>query len=335
MVNNKRVITLLALVSLTLIILAGCSTGGKKREVGGTNREITIATLKGPSSMGMIRMIDSLSNATPVKDDVSFKVLILNEPMQVRKMMLDGSADLAVLPTTMAALLYNKGLDYRLVSIPVWGTLFLFGNDTTINGWKDLKGKRVNIMAKGMTPDALFRYLLGKNGLDPDKDITLDYSFPTHIDLTNAVIAGKTTLGVVSEPYVSLAIEKNPNIRAIMDLNAEWEKVQGVHIAQTALICRNALLKSDPETIKQIEAAFSHSTEWVNTHLDSAAALIVKYGILPDTAVARSSIPRSNLKYRSASEIQSEISNYLNIFYKLNPEYTGGKLPDENFYYKK
>lgn len=89
--------------------------------------------------MGMIQMIDSLSSLS----DVSIKVEIFNEPnMQVRKMMIDSSADLAVIPTTMAALLYNRGLDYSIVAIPVWGTLYLFGRDSSVKSWKDLKGKQ-------------------------------------------------------------------------------------------------------------------------------------------------------------------------------------------------
>ncbi|MCI2083152.1 MAG: ABC transporter substrate-binding protein [Bacteroidales bacterium] len=309
-----------------LLALAGCGGGAGKR--GGS---VTIATLKGPSSMGMIQYIDSVDNAP----HSNVKVMILNEPMQVRKMMLDGTADFAVLPTTMAAVLYNKGLDYKMVSVPVWGTFYLFGNDSTVKGWDDLRGKRVNVMARGMTPDALFRYLLERNGLDPERDLTLDYSFPTHIDLANAVAAERVSLGVVSEPYVSLAMRKNNHIHIILDLNAEWNKVQGIPIAETAFIGKDSVLKSDAGFVKKLEAAYAYSTKWVNEHPDSAAVLMVKYGLLPDVATARSSIPRSNLEYVSARGIEREIGDYLNIFYELNPEFVGGKIPDENFYYEK
>ncbi len=46
-------------------------------------------------------------------------------------------------------------------------------------------------MARGMTPDVA-QYLLEKNGLDPQQDITLDYSF-SHIDLANLGAAGGRT----------------------------------------------------------------------------------------------------------------------------------------------
>ena len=84
--------------------------------------------------MGMIKFIDSLNHV----ENAGIEVEIVNEPIQVRKMMLDNKADFAVLPTTMAAITYNKGLEYKLIAIPVWGTLFLFGNDSTITDRKSV-----------------------------------------------------------------------------------------------------------------------------------------------------------------------------------------------------
>ncbi len=67
-------------------------------------------------------------------------------------------------------------------------------------------------MAWGMISDVLFQYLLKKNGIDPQKDITLDYSFPTHIDLANAAAAGRAELGVI-EPFKSLVIQNKQSAR--------------------------------------------------------------------------------------------------------------------------
>jgi NitT/TauT family transport system substrate-binding protein len=72
----------------------------------------------------------------------------------------------------------------------------------------------------------------------------------------------------------------------------------------------------------------------VNQHPDSAAALIVKYGILPEPEVAVNAIPGSNLKFKRADEVKKEIEDYLNVFYKLNPDIVGGKMPDEDFIYR-
>ena len=404
----------------TMLAASGCARGAKSG-----NAKYVIVTLRGPSSMGMVHMMDSLGKAS----HNPFDIQIVSEPMQARKMMIDGTADFAVLPTTMGAAMYTKGLGYRLVAVPVWGSLYLFGNDgrsesattlsqsndgggksaarlsqsndgggksaTTLSQsndggsesatrlsqsddggsessaaalWQsndggsvssaaaslgkersgksqanavrgvirsisDLRGRRIYVMAKGMTPDLLLRYLLKQNGIDPDKDVTLDYSFPTHIDLANAVAAGRAEIGVVSEPYVSMVIQKNPKVRAIIDLSAEWDKVQGVPIAETALLGKGSVLLGNPKMVEKLIAMYKSSSNWVNANPDSAARLIVRYGILQDTTAARMAIPRSNLRVEAAESIEQSVNDYLKVFYDMNPEAVGGKMPDKDFFY--
>ncbi|PKP38862.1 MAG: hypothetical protein CVT98_04485 [Bacteroidetes bacterium HGW-Bacteroidetes-15] len=309
---------------IAITILLGCVSNQKDNTA-----TFTIATLKGPSSMGMIKLIDSLVNI----EDKNFDIKVFNEPIQVRKMILDGTADFAILPTTMAALIYNKGLDYKVIAIPVWGTLYLFGSDSTITDWEQLRGKRVHVMAKGMTPDVLFRRLLEKNNLNPETDLILDYSFPTHIDLANAIAAKQASLGVISEPMVSLAMQKNKDIRPIFDLNHEWNRSLNMPIAQTALLVKGSIIKCNPLVVEQLLVGYQKSSEWVNLNPDSAANLIVKYNILPNFEVAFNAIPRSNLNFVRANAVQFQIEEYLRVFFEMNPDIVGGKIPDESFYF--
>lgn len=292
-------------------------------------QQIQIATLKGPSAMGMVRMIDSINQTKESK----IKITIYNEPIQVRKLMLEGEVDIAILPTTMGAILYNKGVPYMLAAIPVWGTLYLFGSDTSILNWDDLKGKKINLMAKGMTPDVLFKQLLVKNGIDPEQDVILDYSFPTHIDLANAVAANQVKLGVISEPMVSLVMRKNKTVHPIFDLNKEWQKVyDSIPLAQTAVLVRSKFASDNAKDLTKILGSYKLSTNWLNENHEKAAELIVKYNILPNKEVAQSSIPRSNLRFVEAYPIKNSIQDYLNVFFEMNPNIIGGKIPDNSFY---
>jgi len=219
------------------------------------------------------------------------------------------------------------------MAIPVWGTLYLFGQDSTIKNWEDLRGKKVYVMARGMIPDVLFRYLLIKNDIEPDKDITLDYSFPSHIDLANAVAAGRAELAVISEPLVSLVMKRNIKVSAIMDLNKEWALLQGTPIPQTALLGRGSFIDKDPVLAVKILSACDRSVAWVNSNPDSAAILIVKHNILPDIDVAKASIPRSNMNFMRADSISNEINDFFRVFFEMDPDIIGGKIPDEKFYY--
>jgi len=314
----------LALVFLIpVLILTGCHSGQVK-ETG-----VTFLALKGPSAMGMIYLIDSPGQILPEKLNIE----ILDEPMLIRARMLKDQPELAVLPLNMGAILYNKGMPYQVIAIPVWGTLYLFGSDTSIDSWQSLQNKRVFMMGKGTTPDIVFRYLLNFHGIKPDQDVILDYSYPTHIDLANAVAAGQAQLAVISEPLLSLARARNPSILQIMDLNAEWTRALpgSPEMPQTALMGRKDFIRDHPGWVRKISEAWSRSTQLVNLHPDQAAQRIVFHKILPDAAMAVNSIPRCNLKFRFGSELRPEIGQYLQVFFTFNPEAIGGKLPDEKF----
>jgi len=230
--------------------------------------------------------------------------------------------------------MYNKGLDYRLLAIPVWGSLYLAGTDTTVTRFTDLKGKRIFLMARGMTPDVLFRHLLLKNGINPDKDINLDYSFPTHIDLANAVKAGKASLAVISEPQLSLAMKLNPEVKRLLSLHDEWMRSEGTPIAETALMAGNNVIRNSRQVVEQLLKSYDLSTKWVVQHPDSAAELIVRFQILPDPKSALLAIPQINFKFVRADTIRQQVSDYFKVFYDMNPDIVGGKIPDENFFYR-
>lgn len=327
-IRNMRIFfLLLPALLLTLFGAArctSCGTGSGKTD----NGVLTLVTLRGPSAMGMVRVTDSLSRIR----HADVRVVMVNEPLQARKLMLEGRADMVLLPMTLAANTYNRGLDYTLAAVPVWGALYVYGQDTSITRLEDLKGKTVYVMARGMTPDVLFRYLLLEHDIDPEKDLTLDYRFPTHMDLAGAMAIGKAPLGVLSEPQASQVIQKNPDVSLLLDLNQEWTLALQAPMPQTAFLVHTASYKKHRDKIEAVLAACEASTRWVNDNQDSAAVLMVKHHILENKEVAVRAISGSGLHFVRATDIKTAIHDYLQVFYTLDPEIIGGQLPDEAFY---
>lgn len=315
------------LIAFIAFAIACCSSQG------GSNKKesVKIATLRGPSAMSMIKMIDEMDTL----QGKSAEFIIKNEPVQLRPLILQNKVDFAIVPTNMAAILYNKHHAYHVAAIPVWGTLYLFGSDTSISSWSDLRNKKIHLMAKGMTPDVMFRYLLDENGLNPNSDVKLDYSFPTHIELANAIASGKAELGVISEPMVSMVKQKNSSVHSLLSLNNEWKKITGLSIPQTSLLVNNKFAENNNEWVRQFLAEYKKSIEWVNNNPEQASELIVKHNILDNKQTAEKAIPACNIKYQDAREAKQTIVSYLEIFYNMNPDIVGGKIPDEKFYYKK
>jgi NitT/TauT family transport system substrate-binding protein len=310
---------------VTFLIGTGCT----RRPAGDS---VLFLTLKGPSAMSMVHLIDSSASLITER----LKIEIIDEPMMVRARMLKESPEFAVLPMNMAAILYNMGLPYQVIAVPVWGTLYLVGKGNDSIGWPDLKGRKIYLMGKGTTPDILFRYLLNSQGLDPDRDLQLDYSFPTHIDLANAVIAGKAPLAVISEPAASLALARNREIREVMDLNKEWAEAfpENPTLPQTAFVGRMDYIRDHPGNVRLICEAWARSEASVNENPAGAAGKIAACGILPDSSVAIMAIPRSNLAFRYASELKPMIAHYLHVLFTFKPDAIGGQMPDEKFIFE-
>lgn len=59
-----------------------------------------------------------------------------------------GEFDIAVVPTEIAAKLYNDGAGYQMASVNTGGYLYLLANGETITNFSDLKGKVVKIAGK-------------------------------------------------------------------------------------------------------------------------------------------------------------------------------------------
>lgn len=318
----------ISIVCLAFFTLSSCNNSGQEDSKG-----IEVLTLKGPSAMSMLFMMNELTEI----HNFPLEYKILDEPLHVRAAMLKEEPEFALLPTNMAANLYNKGIPYQLAAIPVWGTLFVFGKDKQVVKWEDLKGKRVHLMAKGMTPDILFRFLSVRNGLDPDKDMTLDYSFPSHSDLANATIAGLADIAVLSEPLLSMVKKKNKDVRAIFNLDEEWKKVFGEasSMPQTSLVVRSDFARENPDLVKLFISKYEGYCSRIDKNIEDASQLSVDFQILPEASIAEEAIPGCNMDVKPSWLVEDIVNEFLEVFYIFNPESIGGQMPDENFFFKK
>lgn len=86
---------------------------------------IRIGVLNGPTAISFIQLIDKPLMIDGKRTEIIFK----SDPQQIQALMMRNELDFAVLPTVMAANLYNKGVDFKIVAIPVWGNfIFLLSN---------------------------------------------------------------------------------------------------------------------------------------------------------------------------------------------------------------
>lgn len=336
----------IAIAATFLLVFTGCFSAVTSENAGksvqtsaesgnaDTDNKISVGTLRGPSSIGMVSLIESNKD---VKDSM-FSYEIIASPDIMATRILSGETDIAVLPTNVAAKLYNKGAEIRMAAIVGGGVLYLVSNkklEINRSDWDALKGHKVQLIAKGSTPDIAFRYLAESNGLDIAKDITTDYSFD-QIELTQLMIAGNADLGILPEPFVTNSLKSNKDLEIIMDIQEEWGKVSKQDILpQTCLVISKKLIDNNSSAIDEFIREYSKSIDWANNNPKDAGKLAEGFEIGIKEVIAEEVIPRCNLMFESGDNSKSITKDYLEILNQFSPDDIGGKIPDEEFYYVK
>lgn len=310
--------------AISILFVTSCSNNSSTSE--SKKEKIKIAALKGPTGMGMAKLME---------DKTNYDITVYDSPDEIVSKIVNGQLDGAAIPSNLASILYNKTKgQVKLVGINTLGILYIVENGNTVKDIKDLKGKTIYSSGKGSTPEFVLNYILKKNGLDPDKDVTVDYKM-THNDLAAAVAAKKVNLAVLPEPFVTTTKMKDSDLQIPIDLTKEWDKAsQGQSkLIMGTLVFRKSFIDSRSQDLDNFLNKYKQSVDFVNSDKVGAGKLIEKYGIIPKAKVAEEAIPKCNIVFISAKEGKSSLEKFYEILKENDAKSIGGKMPDENFYY--
>jgi NitT/TauT family transport system substrate-binding protein len=290
---------------------------------------IRVAALAGNVGLAMVKMMNE-----PENSGVQTSFEVFKTPDLAVGKLIAGEADVAGLPVSTAALLYNKGVGIQVAAIIGWGVMYVVSDDTTMKKWTGLKGKEIYVSAKGAISDILLRYLISKNHLTPGLDVKIQY-IASSVELAQLAASGKVTLAAMPEPWVTEVLEKNPKLRVVLDYQKEWRRVEkrGLTYPQTCIVVRKQFAREHPEVLRDFLNTLGQSIRWVNHNPKDAGVLAEKYVQISSLAVEKG-LGRTNLKYDAAVKVRPEIDRFLQRLVEFEPVSVGGKVPDEGFYYQ-
>ena len=339
----KRVAGVAAGMTLVVALLSSCggstpaASSPPSASTSVAPTAIRIASLKGPTTMGLVKLMDDADNGTAAED---YTVTMYGTPDEIVPQLTKGEVDVALLPSNLSSVLYNKlkngdGQKVEVAAINTLGMLELVETGTTITSFADLKGKTIYSTGKGASPEYILDYLLKKNGLDPAKDVTVEYkSEPT--ELAGVLAAQPGAIGVLPQPFVTVLKSKSPSIRTALSFNDEWAKVTPDSQTVTGVVVvRKGFLDEHKDAINTFLDEYKASTEYTNTQPAKAAPLIAKAGILPSAAIAEAAIPACNITYIDGAELKTTLSGFLAVLFAADPASVGGSLPGDDFYYQR
>ena len=340
--KNKFIALVILLTMLSFIITACFGTADNSSEI----TKINIAALRGPTGIGMVRMMDLMNNANDelyINPDManfqgrevkrSYQFELLGAPEDVVAMVTGGQVDIAAVPSNLASVLYNAtGGDILIAAIPTFGTLFMLENGETVSDFRDLRGRTVYATGQGANPEFILRHLLESNGLTPGVDVEIEF-LTEHAELAALLAEGMVDIGMLPEPNATAAQLLNNDLRVIFDFTEEWNKTSDGNLAMTAVIARREFAENNPDALDNFLFDLKNSIDFAINDVPKAAELCAEFGVIPQAAAAARAIPNISLTFISGTSMQQVIEPYLKVLHTANPQSVGGYVPNEAIYY--
>lgn len=340
-----RLLALLTALLLILLPLASCKKQEQKSADEKTN--VRIYTLNGTTGFGMAKLMEDAAAGNFEKE--TYTVTVKTDPVEVRTALINGDVDIAALPTNLASTVYNVSEGaIQILAVNTRGCLYLLTNDgTEIGSFADLAGKTV--YAPAQNPTMILKHLCEANGLTVGTDVTIKNDYAEAAALQARFAQGATVAG--GTDTVSIVVLPEPAVTAVtaaakgngvtvsnrINLTDEWDKLDGHAgtLVQGCVVVRKAFADAHPETVERFLTAYKSSVEYVKTNVAEVARLIEKHGLFAKAAVAEKAIPKCNIAYLDGAEMKAAMTAYLTVLQGINANAIGGKLPDDNFYYRK
>lgn len=325
---KKKILSLLLAAALLLLPACGATAKGMSAE-----GPVRIAGLKGPTTMGLVNLLDMEQQGSAALD---YDLQLYGTADEIVPGLIKGELDMAAIPANLAAALYQKTKGgIQVMAVNTLGVLYVVEKGDTVHSMADLAGRTILSTGKGTTPEYLLRYLLEKNGLDPDKDVKIQYCSEATEVTAQMAAAQKDAIAVLPQPYVTAAGMKDPSLRVALDLTAEWDKVSDSQLVTGVTVVRTQYAQEHPDVVEVFLQEYAQSVRTANTDLDCTAALCEQQGVVAKAAIAKKALPACNIVCRTGDEMQKDVSAYLSVLCAADPAAVGGKLPDEGFYWKK
>lgn len=308
---------------LCSLLLCGC---GSRETV-----NIRVGSLKGPTSMGILFLMDKAEKG---EINYSYEFQMATGADELLALLVKGELDIALVPANVAAILYQRtDGGVAVIDINTLGVLYIVtGNANAIESVEDLRGKTIYLTGKGTTPEAALKYILQQNGLT-EADYALEYKSEA-TEVASVLAEDPSAIGLLPQPFVTVALMQNENLKICLDMNEEWEKVQSESSMVTGVtVVRKEFLEEHEAEVKAFLEEHSASTAAIREDVSTGAALAVEAGIVAKEAIAMQAIPQCNITCITGEKMKEALSAYLNVLADFDAELVGGALPGEDFYY--
>ena len=158
-----------------------------------------------------------------------------------------------------------------------------------------------------------------------------------HAEALSSLLADENSIALLPQPFVSVAQNKDENIRMAIDITEEWDKIQESSenpstLVMGVVVSNSDFVENNKDLINTFLDSYKESVDFVNTEVEEASTIIGEYDIVPKP-VAQKAIPYSNIVLIEGDEMKDKLKGYLEVLASYDIDSVGGKLPEDDFFY--
>ena len=192
---------------------------------------------------------------------------------KVMTAVISGEADIGFMGAEASVYAYQEGVTDPVVNFAQLtqraGNFLVAREEMPDFQWSDLKGKKVLGGRKGGMPEMVFEYILRKNGIDPQKDLTIDQS----IDF------GSTAAAFTGDDSAEFTVEFEPSATALEQEGAGYVVaslgVDSGYVPYTSYSAKTSYMEEHPEVIQKFTNGLQKGMEYVQTHTPAEIAAVI------------------------------------------------------------
>ena len=237
--------------------------------------DISVAALKGPTAIGMVGLMENAENNLTANN---YNFTIAGAATELTANIIKGEIQIAAVPCNLASTLYNKTNGaVQIAAINTTSVLYIVEAGETIQSVEDLKGRMIYSTGKGTTPEYTLNYLLRAAGIDPEKDVVIEYKSEA-AEVAALLAESEDAVAMLPQPYVTVAMTQNNKLRIALDVAAEWEKYTDdkSSVVTGVVLINKKFAEENKEAVDAFLTEYADSTEYVTENVETAAQLVEK-----------------------------------------------------------
>lgn len=191
--------------------------------------------------------------------------------------MLSGEVQIAEAAEDVVITSGLGGSDIEILASGGDHLLFSLYAKSTINSLQDLKGKAIAVTRRGSSTDFAAHWLLTKNSIAADKEVTFINTGGVP-DILTAMQTGQVDAGVLSPPTTTKA--RQAGFKELVDISA-----QELSFYQAPVIARKSWVAKNPEVVRSFMKAYVEAVSVIKKDKATTKTIIGKYTQTTDDAI--------------------------------------------------